>query len=78
MDAEQGEAYLITDTLSTSGTDLLPVNTRIFPSTVRYGRPFYFIGLGSVVVSFLLVIVGGALSSNGIGPIIIGAAFGSL
>lgn len=76
MDAAQGEAYLIQDTLSASG-DLLPSNTKIFASTVRYGRPFYFIGLGSVCVFFLLLVIGAALLS-GIGPGVIGAAFGAL
>lgn len=51
------DAYMIQDALITSGADLLPTNTRIFSSTVRYGRPFYFIGLGSVVSFFFLILI---------------------
>ena len=75
--AEQGDSYMIQDSLISGGNDLLPVNTRIFSSTVRYGRLFYFIGLGSICLFFFLLIIGGALNSS-VGSIIIGLAFALL
>jgi hypothetical protein len=77
-DHNQGDAYLIQDSLLASGdSELLPTNTKIFSSTVRFGRPFFFAGVVSVVFFLVLLIVGAALPRPA-GFIVIGLAFGAL
>lgn len=78
MAGDQGHAYVMQDALlpapASGVSDLLPSNTQIFSSTVRYGRPFYIVAAATVIVAFCILAAGAATGQ----PALLGAAFGLL
>jgi hypothetical protein len=77
-----GQAYIMQDALLSAPAtglhqttnDLLPQNTQIFSSTVRYGRIFYAVAAAIVITSFALLLA--AISDTSIRTPLLGAAFG--
>jgi hypothetical protein len=74
--ANPGDAALLTGGDFVSGpSDLLPTNTQVFSSTVRYGRPFWLLFL-SAAIACPLFLIAGVASEGGAKAGLLGFAFG--